>query len=662
MPVANLLGGSAAVPWWSAAVRDWLASGSLIVLVALALGLVLAERVDRSIAWTMALVLKPSPRAFQALVALLVLTLTATFAVYCFARAPFSQDEMAQRFHAQILLSGRLSAAGEPHPEFFSVTGVLDQAGRWYSMYPIGGPALLAAGTAFRAAWLVNPVLTALTACGLYRFTAATFGEGPGRASALLFALSPFVLIMGASEMNHGGALALAMLALAALPAWAGATAPRGRAVMSAAALIGLGVGGMATIRPLDAAIVAVVIGLFQLSVLRREPSRASSLIVQLVSGAVPVAWLLYVNAQTTGHPLVFAYDVLYGPGQRLGFHTDPYGVPFTPLRALALTSANLMRLNRYLFEWPLPGLVPILAALVALRRPTRWDLLLVGLIGATVGAYALYWAADSFFAGPRFLHTALPAFIIFAARAPGLVAESLPTGPARRAAAGYRAGCESARRQRRSPMVVRCGTGLAGQRQPDRACRAGARASPRRPISAQMEDARLSHSVVFVHEPWRARLEARLRAYGLAPGEAARLLSTDDACRIQTALDAEDVQAADDVAARRARLLDAARSAVPVLPVGGLQADAATVLAEGSVLTEACRREIEADAAGTTPYAPFLTLARFERDGSLGGPVVFVRDLGPRNELLRPRFPGRAWFRYRPRSSADDTPAIVPY
>src|SRR5206468_6213202 len=55
----------------------------------------------------------PSRRSSDLLVALLVLTLTATFAVYCFARAPFSQDEMAQRFHAQILLSGRLSAAGE---------------------------------------------------------------------------------------------------------------------------------------------------------------------------------------------------------------------------------------------------------------------------------------------------------------------------------------------------------------------------------------------------------------------------------------------------------------------------------------------------------------------------------------------------------------------
>src|SRR5205823_1262974 len=217
-------------------------------------------------------VLGPSPRAFQAFLALLVLALTGSFAVYCFARAPFSQDEMAQRFHAHVLLAGRLFAAGEPHPEFFSITGVLDRAGRWYSMYPIGGPALLAVGAALHATWLVNPVLTAFTACALYRFAAAAFGEGPGRASALLFALSPFVLIMGASEMNHVGALALATLALAALPTWATSSHPR--AAPAAAALIGLGVGGMATIRPLDGAAVAAVVGLFQHPALGRVAPR----------------------------------------------------------------------------------------------------------------------------------------------------------------------------------------------------------------------------------------------------------------------------------------------------------------------------------------------------------------------------------------------------
>ena len=61
-------------------------------------------------------------------------------------------------------------------------------------------------------------------------------------------------------------------------------------------------------------------------------------------------------------------------------------------------------------------------------------------------------------------------------------------------------------------------------------------------------------------------------------------------------------------------------------------------------------------------PYAAFLPLARFDPDGSLGGPVVFARDLGPRNELLRARFPDRAWFRYRPGASPDGVTAIVPY
>jgi len=651
LPVANLLGGGASILWWSAAVRDWLVTGTAVILAAFGLGRVLGERLDHAIAASIAIVLRPSPRVFQALVAMLVLAVTGTFAVYCFARAPSYGDEMAQRFHAQILLAGRVFAAGEPHPEFFSMPAILDRGGRWYSMYPIGGPALLAMGAALDATWLVNPVLTALSACGLYRFAAPAFGEGPARAGVLLFALSPFVLIMGASEMNHVGALALATLALAALPTWA--TAPPGRAAMGAAALIGLGVGGMATIRPLDAAAVAVVIGVFQLSVLRREPGRAPSLVVQLVVGSVPVAWLLYVNARTTGHPLLFAYDALYGPGQRLGFHPDPFGVPYTPLRALALTSANLMRLDRYLFLWPLPGLVPILAALVALRRPTRWDLLLLGLIAAVTGAYALYWSSDSFFVGPRFLYTAVPAFVIFAARAPGLLAERLPPGPLGRAALLVIPLCLC--------YAWLTPTGVSSVQQQASLYR-GARSKLKVDIAAQVQAAHLGRALVFVHEAWRARLEARLIAYELTPGEASGMLSTADACQIQTALDTEDTRVSVDTAGRRVRLQAATRLGASVRLVPRLQVDETIFLADGGVLTDSCRREIVADTAGTMPYAAFLALARFDPDGSLGGAVVFARDFGSRNELLRARFPDRTWFRYRPRGSPDGATAIVPY
>jgi hypothetical protein len=140
-------------------------------------------------------------------------------------------------------------------------------------------------------------------------------------------------------------------------------------------------------------------------------------------------------------------------------------------------------------------------------------------------------------------------------------------------------------------------------------------------------------------------------------------MLRTSDACQIQTALDAEEARASVDTANRRTRLVAATRPGSPLHAVPGLQADQAVLFARGAVLTEACRQELVRDTVGVTPYAPFLALARFEPDGSLGGPVVFARDFGPRNERLRERFPGRVWFRYRPRRSLDDTTtAIVRY
>jgi hypothetical protein len=131
----------------------------------------------------------------------------------------------------------------------------------------------------------------------------------------------------------------------------------------------------------------------------------------------------------------------------------------------------------------------------------------------------------------------------------------------------------------------------------------------------------------------------------------------------VQTALDAEDTQPVADSAGRRARLLAATVARGPVRPVPGLQADQAVSLAVGGTLTATCRQEVAADSAGETPYAPFLALASFEPSGALGGPVVFARDLGARNALLRSRFPGRIWYRYRPRQSLDDTTAALePY
>jgi hypothetical protein len=62
-------------------------------------------------------------------------------------------------------------------------------------------------------------------------------------------------------------------------------------------------------------------------------------------------------------------------------------------------------------------------------------------------------------------------------------------------------------------------------------------------------------------------------------------------------------------------------------------------------------------------PYALFLAQQRIDANGRIGGDVVFARDFGARDELLRARFGDRAWYRYRPPTSLSDTAlAFVPY
>jgi len=650
MPLANLLSDGRAVPWWSDAVLEWGTTGVGIVLVALLIARLPGDRTDALVRHAVRLMERPSRRVFAAAIALLVFGLAAFLAQYCFAGKPYSVDEIAQRWHAQILLSGRLYLPVNANPEFFSMHEVLDSGGKWFSQFPVGGPAIFALGLLLGAAWLVNPVLAGFTAWNLYRFASRCFDETTARASALLFAVSPFVLLMSASEMNHVATLAFVSLALAELARWATASDPR--AVTRSAMLIGLAVGAAATVRPMDAALVALAIGAFQASVAWRDPRRRVSLIAQAAVGAIPVALLLYANARTTGQPLLFGYDALNGAAHRPGFHVDPRGVPFTPLRGLTISSGYLMSLNRYLFAWPVPALLVICAALATMRRSTRWDVLLLGLMAVIVGGYAFYWF-DGYFVGPRFLYSALPAFVIFAARAPRSVASWL-------------------RERMRWPLAARAALLVVPL------CVAYAWIVPTGPSSVQMlahgyrqqrwkikvdvprevATAGLTHALVFVPESWHARLVARLRALDMRPFDATRALLSVDACALQGALDAEDTLAAASRSERLERVMATARAAGRARLVPGMPSEEVIALVPGAMPTPACLREAALDQQETIPYALFLSHQEIRPDGQVGGDVVFVRDFGSRNELLRRQYGDRTWYRYRVASPSDGAPA----
>ena len=353
-------------------------------------------------------------------VALFTFVAATAIATICFGRQPHNADEVAQLFHAKILLSGRLALPSDPNPEFFGMDNMID-VGKWYSQFPVGGPALLALGVALNAGWLVNPLLLALTVVSLHAFARRAYGEAVARAAALLLALCPFALFMAASFMNHVPVLWLASVAMAQLTAWVDAERPRD--VFRTAATIGLALGAAFTIRPLDAIVVAIAIGGMQLTQLRKGGARVGSIFGEVVAGLIPLAALFYVNIRTTGAPLRLGYEVLYGNAHQLGFHVDPYGTLHSPVRALVFASKYLLELNLFAFEWPLPAMAIVIAGLLALRAPTKWDYFLIALLVAQVVAYALYWH-DGSFRGPRFLFTALPAVVIFAARAPFTIAD----------------------------------------------------------------------------------------------------------------------------------------------------------------------------------------------------------------------------------------------
>jgi len=633
-PLANRLTLGTALEWFDHARVFWLVIGGAVVVLLLALARwapLAADALWRVGART---VMRVPPRVFLGAVALFAVGASAILAVVCFGRQPHNADEVAQLFHAKILLSGRLSLPPDPNPEFFGMDNMIEQ-GRWYSQFPAGGPAILALGVALRAAWLVNPALLGLSILSLYGFTRRAYDEGTARASVLLLALSPFALFVSASFMNHVPVLWLATVALWQSAIWADAEGAR--AANRSAALIGLSLGVAFTVRPLDALVVAAVVGGMQVSRLRGSGARVRSLAWQVVAGLAPVLVLFYVNLRTTGAPMRLGYEVLYGSAHQLGFHVDPYGTVHTPVRALMFASKYLLQLNVLLFEWPLPAVAIIAAGLFALRRPTRWDLFLIAFLFAQTAAYAMYWH-DGIFRGPRFLFTALPAIVILAARAPVAIA-AVTRGVVRRAVLLLVPTCV---------LIAWLAYGLGNS--------VGARVRTYRLASvasrvdadSMARAAGLQHAVVFINEGVQARNLHYLWALGLSRGYATRMMVSASPCAIRVAIDAE-----------QARRPVSTRGRLDRLVKGALAFDSA----QSPTMPPVCVEDLRHDIEGSASYAPFFAANTIDGDGHVGGNIVYALDLGAHNEVLRARFGDRAWYRFGARLAAGDTVlTLAPY
>ena len=616
VPFANLVTARRSAPWYGHVLFYWIVMGGALLLALFALarwGAGPLERLERAVA---SFGMRLPAWLVVGGAACIAAVASAIIFMVCFNRQPHDADEVANLFHAKILASGRLSLPVDANPEFFAMDDMIDR-GRWYSHFPVGGPALFVAGVMLGIPWLVNPLLVGLTVVAVYAFVRRTHGEAMARASAVLCALAPFPLFMGASYMNHSAAILLATVALWALARWtdAGTHHDANRAAGAIGFLLGL----TFIIRPVDALALAGVIGVFQLVELQRTRWRATSLAWQVAAGVLPVLVLFYANWRTTGAPLRLGYEVLYGTAHQLGFHDDPYGVPFTPRRALALMSKYVLQLDVVLFEWPLPALGVLAAGLLALRRPTRWDMLLIGVLFAQCAAYALYWG-DGMFRGPRYLFTAIVAVVILVARA-AFVLTAASDGTVRRALAAVVPACVLF-----AWLVPTNGAGVrlrarGYQREPARY-----RVDP----AAVARDAGLHNALVFVNEDSRSRTLHRLWSLGLGRGDAARLMDSAPTCAVRLAVDAEEARMPTSAEGRLQRLIDVA-----------------TRLDSTALASPGCEDDARRDAAGWTTYMPFFAANEIGRDGRIGGDVIYALDLGQHDEVLRSRFGNRTWYRF---------------
>lgn len=625
LPFANWIAGGHEAPWYNTSLSEWI-SGSLISLgAAVVLFLVLRRLNWWPTGWAgISATAERRSRMTGALLGVLAVILFAVVAIEVLSGRPLLIDEIVQVMQAQILAEGRVSRPADAHPEFFSALHVVDVDGTVYSQFPPGGPLMLLPGVLAGAVWLTGPVFGAIAVVAFW-FLVRKTEETPGTAlgAALLFAVAPFMVFMAASHMNHVPALAWLCLALLGLRSITSSAHPR----VSVALFTGLCLGAIASIRPVDGIAFALPAGLWLLVRTLRKQTPLPCLLASGVGVAIPLVGVLAYNSATTGSATLFGYELLWGASHGLGFHKAPWGVNHTPARGVELVNLYFMRLQTYLFESPLPSLVPAIASLALVRRLTSFDRYLLASSALLVVGYFAYWH-DGFFLGPRFFYLLLPALVLWTARLPAVVRDRFPGFGADRvvlltyavsAVVAVLVSLPVRTRQYSAGMML-----------------------TRHDYLAPAQKAGVENALIFVRESWGAQLIARMYALGISRSDAEGLYRTVDTCILDGAIaELETTPLRGLAAMERMRPLtsDSLR-----LVISALSPDGTERVLPGTTYGATCQRRLLEDRAGYAFFAPLLA-----RDV---GTNLYARELHGRDTLLLQRYGDRPLYMLRAVSS----------
>lgn len=630
LPVANWLPGGETDPGYAARLSDWALGAALCVMVGVLTWFISRGRLSTSVAATAQAPDAMARAEGRYALALSVLALCAYLGIafWVFSGRPLLIDEIVHVMQARDLAAGQLTHEIPGPRVFFTIMHEVDFGARAYGQYPFGGPAMLVPGVLLGATWFVGPVIGALCV-GLFWVLLRTLEpEATARfrlGTTLAFAVAPFGAFMFGSHMNHGSVLLWLLLVMVALVR---ATRDDARAPLWAL-VMGLGLGIAATIRPLDAGAFALPAAAWLLWRARAGLRPFVALALSGVGVAIPLGLAFWANAATTGHPLQFGYDLLWGADMRLGFHASPWGSVHTPMRGLELVSLYLTRLNTYLFELPFPSLLLPAAGLWASRRLQALDRYLLVTAGLVALGYWAYWH-DGFYLGPRFLFAWLPVLVLWSARGVRALWEATARGGAR---LGSPAVARAALAATLGAGVLYAGVTLVLVRVPT--YRNGM--SSLRVASDDAAPAEVRNALVFVQESWGSQLIVRLWGLGISRSATEALYRSIDACVLEERmrrLEADSVRGDAALARLTPLMADSAR-----LVASDLSPDFTEKRLPGLGYTPTCIARIEEDRRGYLLYAPW----RLVDDGN-----VYARWMPGREGELRALYPDRPAFLLR--------------
>jgi hypothetical protein len=288
---------------------------------------------------------RPPGRLATTALALVVFGLVMVVRVYVLRHSVITDDENVYHFQAQLLASGRLYADSPPEPirPFFDNQFVVNN-GRWYGVYFLGHPAILAAFMKVGLvewAGAVEAALTLLLAVGIAR---RVFGNRAALLSGILLAVSPFFIFVSATHLSQPTSmLFLALFVYASLRI---EDAPQETRwwVVAAATLVGAVFtrpqSGVLLSLPFWARIAYLVIR----GEIRPRWRSALAALVVLLAGAIA---FLGVNHALNGSAFQTGYHAYWAQGHKWIF---PVGAFYT-IREI---SQGLMQLNFWLLGWPL--------------------------------------------------------------------------------------------------------------------------------------------------------------------------------------------------------------------------------------------------------------------------------------------------------------------